>query len=320
MKQQNNIQQTGTERSARSQRSWVEEKLLRDKIERLEAGITQAEGQIVNLETRKAELVKLRGFGSPHANDEELGQKIAEIANTRGAVEAYKAECAEIQLQIGQALPTAAQAQTRVSQQQEFTKLADARLELDRKIDKVFAGLRTIIGGRKELSAQMAKCASDLDLTFPDDGLDAGLGELLGLLPQDVSGTSRTFCDWFLGRGEESTPYVVIDESLEVRETLLDFGIYHFGERILLRPEEAAPLLRTDRAVKERRYPYQCLAPSLLSVEDYEAAVAAAKRKGISLQEVLRETESKRADEGRNRFDAEKKARDDAVRDLTRIP
>jgi hypothetical protein len=79
----------------------------------------------------------------------------------------------------------------------------------------------------------------------------------------------------------------VVDEHLVVDETLVHHGVYRFGENIWLTEKEAYELMRKDRPAKTRRNAWSCSPPSVMPVEDYQAAIRAAREKGISIQEFL---------------------------------
>jgi hypothetical protein len=316
MKQQNSVEQNGTKRSAQSQSSVIAERILRDNIGNIDLAIRQAEDQVLELEAQKAELTKRQGADPRRAEPQKLGQTIAEIGTTRAIIEAYKGHRAETQLQIEKRSPTPGQVQARLAAQQEFAKHAQGRFQLDSRIDQLFAQFRSIVSERADLTDKMAKCAELLDLTFLDDGLDARLNERLALLAEKVSVPSRTWCDSFLGRQRDCTPYVVIDESLTLRETLLDHGIYSFGEKVFLTAKEAREHLRNDRPVKNRRYPWECQRPSVMTIEAYQKAVAAAKETGTSVAEILNRMGNEFEEEARKEFQAKEALRLKEAREL----
>jgi hypothetical protein len=74
---------------------------------------------------------------------------------------------------------------------------------------------------------------------------------------------------------------------LVVPETLASHGVCRFGDRVELREEEAQEFLRKDRPAPERNEPWHKAPPSIMTVEEWEAATVTAAECGITVQNVL---------------------------------
>jgi hypothetical protein len=118
------------------------------------------------------------------------------------------------------------------------------------------------------------------------DGLDAErLDGLLVSLPAEVYSASERWADWCLGREKDAKTYVVTDDFLAIPETLASAGVYRFGDRVELSADQARDLLREDRPNRSADFPWRCLTPSIIPVEEFEAIAAEAKEKEESIED-----------------------------------
>ena len=280
-------QQTSTGYSIRSQRSMVLENNLRIEVQKIEASIEHTEKQIPKLEESKAYFTKAVAVHGQESMRWQLNEKLREISDAHGTIKACNEERARVQEAIRKLDPSPAEIQARLAQQRQLAQVANSRLEKDRKADELLKELRKLLRERVESTNELAKSATALELTMPEDGLDASRFEkLLASLPEDLFRASERWHAWFLGKQKDANPYKVIDEHLMVRETLMHHGIYHFADQILLTEEEARELQRKDRPSPVRRTPWGYVPPSIMPVQDFEAVARAATEKGISAQDV----------------------------------
>lgn len=294
------------ERSARSRSAFLKEKDLRIALDKIDKAIAETEAGILRLEATKKETTTRIFHGQGNA-PKSLDSVVTELAKARIVLDAFKQERADTLAAIEKLALTPAQVQARIGQQLQFATFARKRLEKARKVDGLLKELRDSLREQIDLGADMSKCAVLLELDLPN--LDTSRFEdLLASLPEEMSSMSERWCAAILGKRKDVRPYIVTCDHLEIDETLADHGIYEFGETILLGEEEARELLREDRPVPGRRFPWECLPARVMTVEAYEAAIAEAKEQGISVSTVLLYGNNRRAEQAREGYEAKQGA------------
>ncbi|MBZ5697906.1 MAG: hypothetical protein LAN18_05105 [Acidobacteriia bacterium] len=210
----------------------------------------------------------------------------ADLKRLRERTQSCDEHIAELEAEKAKLIPSSEQAHARAERQQLLASLAIERLGKDREIAKVLANLRSLLGERSGLTAKMMEIVPSIDFTVDGD-LDARpFNDLLAALPSDLAGDSERWLDWFLGSNKIAKPYVVRDERLVVAETLANAGIYQRGERIELSDERAVELLRENRPSTDTEKHWRRLPPSIITLENYEAALASAEKAGCSVQDL----------------------------------
>jgi hypothetical protein len=282
----NGLNQTDTVSSPRSQRTMVEEDRLRGNLEKIDGLIRHTERKIVELEGDKART--LRGIPDENVNQQFLSFTLHALEDNRRKLTAYKEEHASAEKTITQLAPSPGALGARPKEQQRLAQLTAERLEKDTRVSDLIASLRKALRERAELTVTMKESAATLDFTSKDDFLDAQrFDELLASLPEGLLARSERWAGWFLGKQKDTKPYVVCDGLLVVPETLASPGVYRFGDRVELREEEAQEFLRKDRPAPERNEPWHKALPSIMTVEDWEAATVTAAEHGITVQNVV---------------------------------
>jgi hypothetical protein len=288
--------------SLRSQRSLLREVELSADLRKCEALIGYTERKIGELEISKAR--QLKGSLSHDGMDRlVLSRTLEELENENRIVVSYREQRDRIQAEIAKLTPSPAQAAERAHRQNYLAQLAADRLKKDELVEGALKGLRRLLQERAELTDKMLKAAEAVDFTVDGDGLDARrFDELLAALPGELALSSEHWLEWFLGKGESLKTYVVRDKSLTVPETLGNPGVVHFGDRIELRQDQARELLREDRPAGDPNQPWRHLPPSIMTVEDYEAMVRAAEKKGFPLQDFRSTEDLERDKKAKERF------------------
>jgi hypothetical protein len=92
---------------------------------------------------------------------------------------------------------------------------------------------------------------------------------------------SEAWSGSFFGNSKTEKTYVVVVDWLVLPETFADAGIHTFGDHVKLTEKVAHELLRRDRKETSSS---DLLPPDLMTEEDFETQVAAAKVKGISVE------------------------------------
>lgn len=281
---------TATEFSARSQRTFEGQHTLQQQIAELDSSIRLTERRIRALEADKARELKQK-------NSRFLGQTLRALEDENRVLAAYQKLRAEVQAQcdkLGQVDARALKA--RQEQQAAFSALVSERLEKDRQAETLLRNLQAALDERAALAAKMAECAAALDFTIDPygDTLDTRrFEELRAALPSELAASSERWSGWITGTTGVK-PYIVRDARLEVRETLKSAGVFHFGETVELTDEEARELLREDRPAPTNDAPWRCAPPSIMTIEAFEEATAAAAEKGMDLDDYLFWTEVER--------------------------
>jgi hypothetical protein len=280
-------EKTSAKYSARSKRTEQSEKVLRIHREKIDRALAEVRRQIADLEEATRKLSSEMADSPNGRTQENLQRGLADIDTKRSLIKIYEQDGADTEAQIQKLVPSPEQARERLEGQRRLERLAGERLEKDLQADRLLEMLSGVLRKRLELGAEMANLAASLDIRLEHDGLDdSRFKELLYSLPDEVSGASkRWLASFILGMPEGAKPYVVCDEYLEVRETLAHHGIYRAGEPIHLTEEQARELLRRDRPDRDTRGDW--LPPSIVTLEEYQAAQAEAKKNGIGVDVAL---------------------------------
>jgi hypothetical protein len=216
-----------------------------------------------------------------------LDEQARGLAGLREQLQAQQNKLAEIERAIGELRPSAEDKEERAVIARKFRDIAGKRLDVDWRIGCAVKQVRELLEERAEQTTELTKLAEGLDLALADDGLDASRFEKLrSVLPQEVFSTSEHWHGRILGKPLDATEFVVRLPYLVMRETVAHCGVYRFGERVALSKEEAEDLLCEDYFVGSHAAPWRCLAPSVMSVADFQAAEAEAQRRGISVEDV----------------------------------
>ncbi len=290
-------------RSARSQRGKLRQRELEVRLGEIESTLEQDRKAVSEEEKLEKQFTK-------QLSQREDPQLLIALANVkeqlkrlRNYVEIRQDQRALVQGEIEALIPNAAQRQARDEAQKQLAQLTVDRLEVDRKAEEQSSALRRTLADRAVLSARMTEIAGSIEFSADEkQGLDAvRFDRLLDSLPGELAAESERWAKWFLGKREDVKPYIVRDDRLVVPETLTNHGIYRFGETIELTEEEAGELLREDRTVQVEstgvdlrvwdgvHHPTDAkrLAPSIMTVEAWQDAIAKAEKTGVPLEEYL---------------------------------
>lgn len=278
--------QTSTTYSRRSQRSMIQETILKKQLNKIAATIRRFEEKIPGLEESKAFLTNRVVVHDEHTMQPRLDEKLMEIANVHGVIKSCEEERERTEQAIRKLDPGSVEVQARLAQQGKLAELVEKRLDKDRKIDELLAELRQVLHERADSTAEMANPATALELTMPKTDLDTRLEKLAASLPEDVFTASEKSHLWFLGKQKATKAYIVVDEHLLRPETLAHNGIFHFGDIIQLIDEEARELLRRDRPATKRRQVWTYAPPSVMSLQAFEAMTKEAQQKGIPVETI----------------------------------
>jgi len=145
---------------------------------------------------RKEEIASFQvkfAVGGQHIADYFLPQSLQGLEGGKVQLAAYEKYKTDLEAKIDAlAHPTAAQLAERAKWQSVLEKVANERLEKDRRADRVLQELRRLLGERAELSAKMAEVATSADFTFSDDCLDElRFKTLSSVLPAELAATSE---------------------------------------------------------------------------------------------------------------------------------
>jgi hypothetical protein len=298
---ENELTQTDTAYSLRSQRSLLEEDRARGEIRAIDDLIGSTERKVLELEKDKARTLGRISAGA--VNQGYLSSVLEDLEDNRRKLTAYREQRALVENKIAQLAPNPRALGARAKEQHRLAQLVAERSEKDKQVNDALASLRQALQDRMGLTATMKESAAALDLPSDGDSLDAGrFDELFASLPEDLLARSQCWAAWFLGKEEHVKPYIVRDRLLAIPETLASHGVHHFGDRIILPEERARELMREDRPAPIQPAPWRCAPPSIMTVEAYEAAVSSAGKKGITVQEVLLWVDFERDAKIRERF------------------
>ncbi len=280
--------QTTAQYSARSQRSMLDEERLRGELAEIGKLVQYTERKKAEAEQLKARYLKLAAEGGRSGHDSlTLARGLQELEDARRVLAAYDEQRKAIEARIAGLALSPAQVVERRERQNYVAQLTDERHKKDQHIDGALKAVRRLLQERRELSAKIQKSADAAEITPGADGLDAQrFDELLAALPEDLLTESNRWAGWFLGT-QSAKPYVVRDRLLVLPETLASHGVYCFGERVELSDEQARELLREDRPARTNVAPWRCAPPSIMTVEAWDAAVALAKGRGVTVEDVL---------------------------------
>jgi hypothetical protein len=288
MSKSTGVRQPTAAGSQRSQNSILQENALRLSLKNADDSIAEAETSVCELEGVVAALTMKVITHGQRGQQEQLDKAIARLATERGRIGPYKAERARILAAIEALLPNEAQIQTRREAQQEFAKLADARLEFDRTADRLLKELRQILEKRNQLSGDMMKAAALCDLTLSSGMLDSVRVERLAeMLPEEISDQSEEWHDIFFGNSTRARTYIVCVELLILDEIFSHCGVYSFGDTVRLLEKDASELLRRDRRDPKTTSKFTFRPADLMTAEDWASMVATAKAKGNLIDEEL---------------------------------
>jgi hypothetical protein len=266
----NEVNQTNTTYSLRSQRNLVREMGLRADLAKCEAVIGYTDRGIGELEADKARQVKARLSGT---GGEWVGRTLEELEGKNRELVAYREQRDAIQTEIAKLAPSPAQAAERAQRQSYLAQIAADRLKKDELVEGALKGLRRLLEERGELTTKMFKAAEAADLTIGEDRLGSGrFEEVLGSLPEHLLAGSNQWHAWFIGKQQGVKPYVVVVEDLTFPESLARANLYRFGEKVELSDEEASELLReicpVGKATWDTSWAYE--APRIMAVEVFE--------------------------------------------------
>jgi phage host-nuclease inhibitor protein Gam len=275
--------------SPRSQRSLAEQLKLEDQVKRLESKMRGAQRNIDELEKSRAAHLRLTaegksGFAFFERLVSDLQEKVLALAEYKKHRDALQLKAHEL-AKVGPA-----KAAERKKKQTRLAEAAGERLEKDRLIEAAVKELHRLLRERAQLTGLMSDTATALEFTVDGpDGLDEQrFSALRDSLPNEVAPMSEQWFAWFLGNQENLKVYVVRDECLILPETLANAGFYRRGEKVMLTDKQAVEFLRADRPVDDRSAPWRRFPPRVMTVKDFESAVAAAEEKRVSLAEFFR--------------------------------
>jgi hypothetical protein len=224
----------------------------------LEAQIKRCEEIIAYTDKKLAEAEQLREFQVSMVvegqiwGDYVLPQAISKSSELAESVRLYKERLAALKAEL-EALkqPSRESIETRTAAQAKIAEAVAARFEKDCEIEACIGRLRQLLDERKALGAEITASARTADLALEEDGLDEQRFEALrAALPTDMVSKSEFWLHHFLGRPEETKPFVVLADVLVLPETLKYAYVFRKSEEASLTPQQAAkPLEKTLVAV-----------------------------------------------------------------------
>lgn len=169
----------------------------------------------------------------------------------------------------------------RRSYQEKAAAIVPQIVAKDEEIQTLMDALRQRLQERRDLSAEISSQCQRLD--FWEDAGWSRLTTLFESLPESVLPQTQTWARQFLGDTGELPAYVVVEQRLELPETLAHCGLHSFGDVVHL--ADAGELLREDRpGVDGRRF----RTPSVMQEEQFRAVQAAARDDAEVMAIVLR--------------------------------
>jgi hypothetical protein len=270
----------------RSRKSIREEEALQKECARCEALKRRAEGNLAALTEEKARALRLIKDGENWA-EALLSKTLTNIGDEQRKLASFEEIAAKAQSNLdGFRADVVARAAGRASTQDNLVALAAARLEVDYALEKLLREALEMLKVREQTTRLMREQAAAIELTCSfEAGVPASLHEALSL---EIVSVSKAWNARFLGEEENLKPYVVVDPTFEPEETLARKAIYHFGETVFLLEDEAREFLRDDRP-QPGGHGWECLPPTLMTVEAFAAAQAESKLPGSMLSYFLRE-------------------------------
>jgi len=277
MAQQWQTRESGGKYSAHSQRCLLQRDKLCATLADLNHQAEAIEKQIAAAAEEKERLGKaVLAGGGPYVQ-EQFKRECERVAERREALAICQMLRLKTQAEIDGLAPSLEEQKTRAEREEELARLASARLEKDRRAHNLLKDLRSLIAERVELTVRMAECATAINLTIGEDGLDAArFKELLAALPVGLADSSERLYARFLGKQKGLKRHIVRDDRLVLPETLASHGVNYFGEAVELTEEQGREFLREDGSTP----------PSIMGSGDLEVVIEEADRRGISTQEV----------------------------------
>ena len=277
MAQQWQTRESGGKYSAHSQRCLLQRDKLCATLADLNHQAEAIEKQIAAAEEERERFGKdVLAGGGPYVQ-EQFKRECERVAERREALAICQMLRLKTQAEIDGLAPSLEEQKTRAEREEELARLASARLEKDRRAHNLLKDLRSLIAERVELTVRMAECATAINLTIGEDGLDAArFKELLAALPVGLADSSERLYARFLGKQKGLKRHIVRVDRLVLPETLASHGVNYFGEAVELTEEQGREFLREDGSGP----------PSIMSFAEFALVMAKAGMRGVSIQEI----------------------------------
>lgn len=284
--------------SARSASSIRQEQALQGRTEDYLRLKKKTEENLSDLDAEKGRYSRDVADGRPEA-EKRLGETLAKIDDQKRKLAAYteaataaKSELEKFRLAVSKA------ATERRENQNALARLARQRLEIERKLEAGLNGFRQSLQECLELTARMQSLGGNIELDC--DWGHSRYGAVLESLPANILPEAERWLAGFFGTRKGMKPYVVIAEELSVAENLAHCGIYHFGETVYLREEQAQEFLREDRwEFKKTAFgrERELLPPDIMPAKKFEELKAEAAKEGSDVHALLAERHRERVRE-----------------------
>ncbi len=230
--------------SARSQRSFLQQRELETQGEKCQWLIRFTKEKIAKLEQGKERQLK-GSLGDDQWSAIALESTLRGLEDENRNLAAYEERLTLLRSETAKLVgSTRSQARKRAKAQDSLALLVRGRLEKDGLVERAIERLRALLQERAKLTAKIAQGAAAIDLTIdPGRGLDARrFDELLELLPVGMAVASARWARWFLGEEKGGRPDVVSADYLVVPETLASPGFYRRGDKITVSQEQVRSL------------------------------------------------------------------------------
>lgn len=249
----------GKKWAARSQASFLREWDLRASLDKCTGLLRYNQRALESAQQETERRTKAAVLGSDAAAG-MLPQSIGEAEDRKSRIAIFEAQRANVQAQIDTLVNVSpSEAKQRAEQQSALAQLAIARLELDRSLALTVESLRMLLAKRLELTGKMYGLGRTIDFTWAFDGIDKDRFQALeNALPDNLLGQSEKWVGWFLGEGQETESYTILDETLTLAETLANANVFRRGERIELTAEQ---LQEVSSVRSSADYPLRPLPP-----------------------------------------------------------
>lgn len=227
--------------SSRSGASYRAQRELSTKLKTCNDQIAQCERRVRETEAEIGQMTANVSRGQ-YVHPERITEANAYLEGQKKLLAELSKRSTDIEREIAALTPRGSQKAKRIKWQTAFCRLAGKRFETDLEIAGLAMKLRALLLDRQKLSAGMHAAAAvfDLDVQHSPDALDEDrFKALLKLLPPDMERISREWAARFAGDGQT---YVVVQDTLEVQETLVSEGTFRRGDRVRLTDAQAAPL------------------------------------------------------------------------------
>jgi hypothetical protein len=188
-----------------------------------------------------------------------------------------------------------------------LAEMASALVGIDAENQLLLEKLYKALQARQELTAAMQRQASAIALPYD---FEAGIpGSFIQSLSFDMVAASKAWKARFLCECENLTAYIVVAEEFEAPESLGQSAVAFFGQTVFLSEGEAREFLRDDRPVPGvgGAFGWQCLPPTLVTLDAFTAAAAAAKAVGFHVRYYLKGEFEKLEQKRREAFIAERR-------------